>query len=193
MSVPSAIIDDMDDIDDMDAQDPDGRHDPPTIEELATNLNDLKAELAKAKRSVVWEAVACSAVIATVLALIVGAVSTLWRDQGPTTADDNLDQLLRPGPHCYNSSAEMAAARQRALTAIDRIRWERHFTQRFESEHPQPAQEPVSMIPPNVPVEPPPPPLPMILGPKDPGVPASSDPHLSIRGDLCFGIPNPAV
>lgn len=193
MSVLSAIIDDMDDIDDVDAQDPEGPHDPPTIEELATQLEDLKAAVAKAKRSVVWEAVACSAVIATVVALIVGAAWTLWPDQGPATADDNLDQLLRPGPHCYNSSAEMAAARQRALTAIDRIRWERDFTQHFESEHHQPAQEPVSMIPPNVPVEPPPPPLPMILGPKDPGVPASSDPHLSIRDDLCFGIPRPVV
>ena len=144
VSVPSAIIDHMDDMDDQDSE---GRHDPPTIEELATQLDDLKAELAKAKRSVVWEAVACSSVIATVLALIVGAVWALWRDQGPTTADDNLDQLLRPGPHCYNSSAEMAAARQRALTAVDRIRWEREFTQRWDSEHRQPVEEPVSMIP----------------------------------------------
>lgn len=175
--------------DNTDDQDPEARPDPPTIEELATQLDELKAELAKAKRSVVWEAVACSAVIATVLAMLVGAAWAFWHDHGPTTADDNLDQLLRPGPHCYNSSAEMAAARQRALTAVDRIRWEREFTQRWDSEHRQPVEEPVSMIPPNVSVEPPPPPLPMILGPKAPGVPPSSDPNLSVRDDLCFGIP----
>lgn len=164
-----------------------------TTEDLAAQLSDLRAELAKSRRSVVWEAVACSSVAAIVLALLIGVAGAFWRDQGPTTADDDLDRLLSPGPHCYNSAAEMAAARQRALTAVDRIRWEREFTKRWESEHPQPVVEPVSMIPPNVPAEPPPPPLPMILGPKDPGVPPSSDPHLSVRGDLCFGIPRPVA
>jgi hypothetical protein len=163
----------------------------PTAEELAAQPDGLKTELAKAKRSVVWEAVACSSVIATLLALLVGAGWSFWRDQGPTTADDDLDQLLKPGPHCYNSAAEMAAARQRALTAVDRIRWEREFTRRWDSEHPQPVLEPISMIPPNVSVEPPPPPLPMIAGPKDPGVPPSSDPRLSVSDDRCFGIPQP--
>lgn len=170
------------------------RRDPPTTEDLAAQVNDLKAELAKAKRTAVWEAMACSSIIALVISVVAGAAWTLWPPQpGPSTADDDLDRLLRPGPHCYNSSAEMAAARQRAMTALDRIRWEREFTKRWDSEHPQPVVQPESMIPPNVSAGPTPPPLPMILGPKDPGVPPSSDPHLSVSDDRCFGILQPVV
>lgn len=177
----------------MDDNDSADRPDPPTTEDLVTRLDDLEAELAKAKRSVVWEALACSSVIATLLALVVVALWTSLADQGPTTADDDLDRLLSPGPHCYHSSAELAAARQRALTAVDRMRWEREFTKRWDDEHPQPAVGPISMIPSNVDVTPSPPPLPMIIGPRDRGVPPASDRDLSVRDDLCFGIPRPGA
>lgn len=61
------------------------------------------------------------------LALILVLVTSIWPDSeaAPTDRDATLDQLLSAGVHCYDSAAERAAARQRALAAIDRINWER--------------------------------------------------------------------
>ncbi len=106
-------------------------------------------------------------------------------------ADDQLESLMRPGPHCYGSGAEMAAARQRALTVTDRMRWELDFAQRWEEEHRTPVEYPVTMIPPNSPITVPAPPIPSITGPNGPGVPPSRDPNLSVSDDVCFGVTKP--
>lgn len=56
----------------------------------------------------------------------------------PADADITETQLLRPGIHCFSSSGETGAARQRALAAIDRYRWQ----SRLEAEqHPQDDQD----------------------------------------------------
>lgn len=61
------------------------------------------------------------------LALMLILATSLWPDAeaAPTDRDATLDQLLSAGVHCYDSATERAAARQRALAAIDRIQWER--------------------------------------------------------------------
>ena len=82
----------MDDNNDSPRTDLTTTEDPtaPTTENLAAQLTDLTAQLAKAKRSLVWEAVACSSIIATVLALLAMLLWTSWPGQGlaqrqPTT------------------------------------------------------------------------------------------------------------
>ncbi|ULP45908.1 hypothetical protein [Mycolicibacter virginiensis] len=67
---------------------------------------------------------------AVVIALVIGwVVIGLWltfqKPPQPTAGDYTESELLREGPHCYGSPEEMAAARQRALAAIDRQEWER--------------------------------------------------------------------
>lgn len=85
----------------------------------------------------------------------------------------------------------MAAARQRALTATDRIRWERDFTRRWEEEHRSAVEHPVSMVPEYVEVAPPLPPIPDIVGPADPGVLEPRDPDLNVDDAVCFGVTAP--
>ena len=116
---------------------------------------------------------------------------TFWPQPGPATGDDTVEALLRPGPHCYTSTAELAAARQRALAATDRIRWEQDFTARWDAEHRESADDTYSMIPPNIVIPDPPAPIPDIVGPAAPGVPPSTDPHLAVSDDLCFGVTAP--
>lgn len=62
----------------------------------------------------------------------------------PSNRDTSVEQLLHPGPHCYSSPEERDAARQRALAAIDRIKW--------DNNHPAPTEPTYSMVPPNVPL-----------------------------------------
>jgi len=72
------------------------------------------------------------------VAMVAGAFSSKAGDVA-TTRDDNLDALLAEGVHCYASPEEMAATRQRALAAIDRINWDRdHPTPTTTESHPDP-------------------------------------------------------
>ncbi|WP_155250279.1 hypothetical protein [Mycobacterium intracellulare] len=52
-------------------------------------------------------------------------------DAGRQAAPSELDQaeadLLKVGLHCFSGPAELGAARQRALAAIDRYRWQDRF------------------------------------------------------------------
>ncbi|PQM44869.1 hypothetical protein C1Y40_04971 [Mycobacterium talmoniae] len=56
----------------------------------------------------------------------------------PTDRDQALSELLQARVHCYDSPSEMAAARQRALAAIDRYRWQNRFD---AEQHPRPEAE----------------------------------------------------
>lgn len=71
----------------------------------------------------VWWAIGVLAVVPMIIWLAVG----LWpaAEPEPTNHDSTVDQLLSEDVHCYDSAEERAAARQRALAAIDRIKWER--------------------------------------------------------------------
>lgn len=55
--------------------------------------------------------------------IVTVVVSMLLPDPAPTNHDVTEADLLSKGVHCYDSGAERAAARQRALAAIDRMKW----------------------------------------------------------------------
>lgn len=166
---------------------PDNPPSPPSAEQLAARIDGLESRVRGLASELTWTiVVAAAALVVTALVLI------FWPGPGPTTADDDLTDLLKPGPHCYNSPEEMAAARQRALAATDHMRWERDFTQKFDRDHQEAEDYPVTMIPDNPPVATTPaPPIPSITGPTDPGVPESRDPNLLVNTDRCFGVAVP--
>ena len=160
---------------------------PLSLEGLAARLDESDQQQKKAHKRTFWDAVAVSFGAVAICAMAVGMWIEFGPQPGPTSADDQLDSLLRPGPHCYSSSAEMAAARQRALTATDRMRWEEDFTRRWNEEH-RPQDTNNSMIPGPVAVAAPAPTIPTIAGPNDTGVPPSTDPNLAVNDELCFGV-----
>lgn len=123
-------------------------------------------------------AISVAAVFALAVVLIV--VYALQPKPVPTTADDSLDSLLRPGPHCYSSAEEMAAARQRALAAIDRMSWERENLTPDTSPGYVTATAPVPTLPSVVEAS----------NPTVPALPAHLD-TVSVSDDLCFGIAEP--
>lgn len=45
----------------------------------------------------------------------------------PSERDQTEAELLKVGLHCFSGAAELGAARQRALAAIDRYRWQDRF------------------------------------------------------------------
>lgn len=67
--------------------------------------------------------------IAAVMGLGVLAVAiwSLWPAPQPSNRDATEQELLSEGVHCYDSSEERAAARQRALAAIERMKWQQDF------------------------------------------------------------------
>jgi hypothetical protein len=78
-------------------------------------------------------------------ALVVVVLNGLVGDQlepNPSNHDLKVEDLLSKGVHCYDSTQERAAARQRALAAIDRIQW--------EQDHPEPADPMFGSRPPPV-------------------------------------------
>lgn len=167
----------------------DGLHDEPelTPAQLDARITDLAQQQVQAHKNTFWSAVACSVIIGLVVGLLLVAWSEFGPQTQPETADDRLESLLRPGPHCYSTSSEMAAARQRALAAIDRVHWEEDFTRRWAEDHPESRGS--LYLPPT-------PPFgadttPRITGPTDPAVPPSADPELVVDSDVCFGVTAP--
>lgn len=99
---------------------------PDPTTELTEQVQTLRQELDSVKaglNSVFY------AFIAFVLAGFICFVLYTIFDK-PTKPDNEIkdyttSNLLREGPHCYTERAEMLASRQRALEAVDRIRWQR--------------------------------------------------------------------
>lgn len=110
-----------------------------------------------------------AAVLCVVLYDVFGGKS----EPPPSNHDASLEELLSTDrPHCYDSAEERAAARQRALAAIDQIRW-----QRDHEAASVPQRENYSMVPPNVP---PPVKLPTVIDVPPPGA--------SWNANRCFEI-----
>lgn len=65
--------------------------------------------------------VVAAAVVSFVLSELV------FSHPAPSNRDATEADLLTGGVHCYDSPEERAAARQRALAAIDRMEWEREM------------------------------------------------------------------
>lgn len=62
-------------------------------------------------------------VVAGVVSWVVNEL--VFSHPAPSNRDATEADLLTAGVHCYDSPEERAAARQRALAAIDRMEWER--------------------------------------------------------------------
>lgn len=62
-------------------------------------------------------------VVAGVIAWVLNELA--FSHPAPSNRDATEADLLTGGVHCYDSPEERAAARQRALAAIDRMEWER--------------------------------------------------------------------
>lgn len=112
---------------------------PKTVEQRLADLEEQgrnqRASFKRTERDL-WIAIA-GVVGALVVSMIAIAVSS--NNRNVSTRDDNLDALLTEGAHCYSSSEEMAASRQRALAAIDRINWDRsHPAPTTTESHPDP-------------------------------------------------------
>ncbi|MEW2484191.1 hypothetical protein AB0876_31860 [Mycobacterium sp. NPDC049093] len=98
-------------------------------------LSEIEEKLTEVKREVsqfYWGL----GVVAVATVLVSWFVAS-WEppEPDPTNRDVSVEDLLSKGVHCYDSAEERAAARQRALAAIDRIKWER--------DHPEPADYPL--------------------------------------------------
>lgn len=98
-------------------------------------LNAVEEKVTKVKRELVqlYWLLGGAVAAAVVVILFVGH----WKppEPEPSNHDGTVEDLLSEGVHCYDSAPERAAARQRALAAIDRITWER--------DHPEPAEYPL--------------------------------------------------
>lgn len=103
--------------------------------EQPQELTSLRDEIKATRKSVkdLWIAFA---VLVGVL-WVVGLTWSLWEPSTPPPSqrDDNLSELLAAREHCYGSTEEMAAARQRALAGIDHMKWERKIL--ADSQSPQ--------------------------------------------------------
>ncbi len=163
---------------------------PLTLDRLAERVDGAERRQEEAHKRTMWDAVAYSVAIGMGVALVLALAYSFWPEPDPVARDDSLTSLLSPGPHCYNSPAEMAAARQRALAATDRMRWEQDFERRWRAERDAPAENysmvPLNPVPPTLPE-----PIPQIVGPSDPGVPPSADPQLAVDEKVCFGVTEP--
>lgn len=97
----------------------------PTLERrlaaAESDIEALKTQVSQSEDKIFQVTVVVIAMIFMGIAML---VATAWFDRMPSNHDASLEQLLRPGVHCYDSTQERGAARQRALEAIDRKRWE---------------------------------------------------------------------
>lgn len=102
------------------------------------------------------------------------------------TRDDTVEALLTPGVHCFDSHEEMAAARQRALAAIDRINWPIDNPPTTTA---PPAPYPVFQINPTGPPPEPTPHRTYVVDATQPGLKKLDD-H-DVDNATCFGITRP--
>lgn len=96
-------------------------------DEISSRLTKLEAaaEATEGKFKDVWISFAMVAggiVLALGLYALADSREPAYSPASP--ADDTEEMLLKSGPHCYGSIPEAAAARQRALSAADRIVWD---------------------------------------------------------------------
>lgn len=90
-----------------------------------SEIGTLKTQVSQSKDELFQVKVVVIAIILVGIATLVGAAFLDGRPGPmPSNHDASVEQLLRPGVHCYDSAQERGAARQRALEAIDRKRWE---------------------------------------------------------------------
>ncbi len=107
-----------------------------------------------------------------VAGVVVIAASPFLPQPQPSNRDATERELLSDGVHCYDSSEERAAARQRALAAIERMTWQQdHLVEQSRED---------SM--PMVPVLPPSLSIPWVVDTAPPSSPESWD------GALCFSV-----
>ena len=69
-------------------------------------------------------------VAVAVIAVLVNALWFSHQHPAASNRDASESDLLAGGVHCYDSPEERAAARQRALAAIDRMKWEQELRNR---------------------------------------------------------------
>ena len=104
--------------------------------------------------------------------IVAVVVSPLLPQSQPSNRDATEQDLLSEGVHCYDSTEERAAARQRALAAVERMKWQQdHLVEQSRED---------SM--PMVPVLPPTLSIPWVVVTAPPSSPESWD------GALCFSV-----
>lgn len=103
-----------------------------TVEERLEAAEKRTASLNRDVWGLAWGLVAL--VAAAVFTLV---VNELWfAHPAPSNRDASESDLLEGGVHCYDSPEERAAARQRALAAIDRMKWEQELRNRPQGDGP---------------------------------------------------------
>lgn len=60
------------------------------------------------------------------LGVVAAIISSFWPAPQPSNRDATEQELLSERVHCYDSSEERAAARQRALAAVERMQWQQN-------------------------------------------------------------------
>lgn len=91
-------------------------------------LDALDKRIDRVGRDVSYIGWALAAFVASVIvAVVLDAFIGPRSEPNPTNHDRTVQELLSAGVHCYDSAEERAAARQRALAAIDRM----------QADHPQ--------------------------------------------------------
>ncbi|AGC60994.1 hypothetical protein MULP_00965 [Mycobacterium liflandii 128FXT] len=142
----------------------------PTVEQRLEAAEKRIAELKKDVKETTW--LLLGFVAAAVLCWILYDGFGGKSEPPPSNRDARVEDLLSADhPHCYDSAEERAAARQRALAAIDEIHW-----QRDHSDITNPTEN-YSMVPP-----PSPPSL------KLPSVIDTPPPGASWDANRCFAI-----
>lgn len=138
------------------------------VDGIADDLKDHKKSVHRDIRDL-WIGLLALAAL-TAGALVVTEMNP--RKSDVVTRDDTVEALLTPGVHCFGSSGEMAAARQRALAAIDRINWE--FDKPAPTNSPEP---PKATMPEN---------RSRVVEATQPGLKRLDD--RDVDNDTCFGI-----
>ena len=95
------------------------------LDTLDTRIEASEKAVDHVRRDVssIWWAFAAFAA-AVIVAVVLDAFMSHSSEPKPTNHDRTVQDLLSTGVHCYDSAEERAAARQRALAAIDRMQWQ---------------------------------------------------------------------
>ncbi|OFJ50925.1 hypothetical protein BEL07_25500 [Mycolicibacterium grossiae] len=90
-----------------------------TVEERLENAEKRIARLDREVKELWYFVVALMG-----LGVVAVVIWSLWPAPQPSNRDATEQELLSEGVHCYDSSEERAAARQRALAAVERMQWQ---------------------------------------------------------------------